>query len=78
MNNHTNNARYMEWALDSVHESIPSDGFIAEFMINFNHESKIGEKLDHYSCKTDKGAFFEAKKGETSVVQIEFKFSNAL
>ena len=36
------------------------------------------EKLDHYKCKTDKGAFFEAKKGETSVVQIEFKFSNAL
>lgn len=78
MNNHTNNARYMEWALDSIHDTIPSDGFISEFAVNFNHESKIGEKLDHYSCKTDKGAFFEAKSGETSVVQIEFIFSNAL
>jgi len=78
MNHHTNNARYMEWALDCVHSLVPEGYFIKEFIVNFNSESRLGEKLDHFACKTDKGAFFEAKRGETSVVQIEFIFADAV
>ena len=78
MNNHTNNARYMEWALDCIHSLIPDGDFIREFIINFNSESRLGEILDHYACKTENGAFFEAKRGDTSVVQIEFRFAHAI
>jgi len=78
MNHHTNNARYMEWALDCIHSLIPKGLFVKEFIVNFNSESRVGEVLDHFACKTERGAFFEAKRGDTSVVQIEFIFANAL
>jgi acyl-ACP thioesterase len=78
MNHHTNNSRYMEWALDCINKFVPERSFIKEFAVNFNSESRLGERLDHYACKTSSGAFFEARRGETSVVQIEFIFSGAV
>ncbi|GAB1374385.1 hypothetical protein MASR1M46_12690 [Bacteroidales bacterium] len=36
MNNHTNNARYeLSWIQSTIPS--PSDGFISEFAVNFNH-----------------------------------------
>lgn len=78
MNHHTNNARYMEWALDGIHSMLSEESFIKEFIVNFNSESRIGEMLDHFVCRTEKGAFFEAKRGDELVVQIEFIFSNVI
>ncbi len=47
-NGHTNNAMYMQWSMNSVGYEITSSRAVKEFTINFNHETKIGDKVSIY------------------------------
>ena len=44
-NAHANNAMYMQWAMDAVDYQTASTRAVKEFTINFNHETKAGDKV---------------------------------
>ena len=48
MNNHTNNAMYMQWAMDAIDYETASAKPLKEFTINFNRETKIGDTVSIY------------------------------
>ena len=50
---HTNNARYVLWAMDAIDYEIASSRRIKDFQINFNKETVPGEKVDIYRIATD-------------------------
>jgi acyl-ACP thioesterase len=47
-NAHTNNAMYMQWAMDVVPYDIASVRPVKEFTINFNRETKMGDTVSLY------------------------------
>ena len=75
---HTNNAMYMHWAMDAVPYEITSQHPLKEVTINFNHETRAGEKVSIYrtSLQTEDGlrVFIEGKVGDTSSFAIEMLF----
>lgn len=75
---HTNNAMYMHWAMDAVPYEITSQHPLKEVTINFNHETRAGEKVSIYrtSLQAEDGlrVFIEGKAGDTSSFVIEMLF----
>lgn len=75
---HTNNAMYMHWAMDAVPYEITSQHPLKEVTINFNHETRAGEKVAIYRTllQTEEGlrVFIEGKVGDTSSFAIEMLF----
>lgn len=78
MNGHTNNAMYMHWAMDAVDYEISSAHPVKELTINFNHETKPGDKVDLYrvSVEAEDGVhvFVEGKVGDASAFCVEIVF----
>ena len=53
-NGHTNNAMYMQWAMDALDYELASSRPVKEFTINFNHETKAGETVSIYRTIVEK------------------------
>ncbi len=70
INIHTNNARYVEWAMDALPQQLAYNLVPKDLKINFNSESLPGESIDllTFCCEP---LFIEGKRGEKSVFQIE-------
>lgn len=77
-NGHTNNAMYMQWAMNAVDYEISSSRPVKEFTINFNHETKAGDVVDIYRTAAEKEdgfhVFVEGKLGDTSSFCVEILF----
>lgn len=77
-NGHTNNAMYMQWAMNSVDYETASSKPVKEFTINFNHETKAGDVVDIYRASVEKEdglhVYVEGKLGETSSFCVEILF----
>lgn len=75
---HTNNAMYMHWAMDALDYSLTSDRPVRELTINFNHETKAGEKVEVYRSEVEKEdglhIFVEGKVENVSSFCVEFIF----
>ena len=41
---HTNNARYVVWAMDSIDQEFASTHQVSEVAVNFNRETRLGDK----------------------------------
>ncbi len=68
INKHTNNARYVEWALDAIDPAISFNMTVKEMWINFNNESLPGDIIDIYTARTsDNQIFIEGKRGDLSI-----------
>lgn len=78
MNAHTNNAMYMQWAMDAVDYDIASTRPVKEFTINFNHETKPGDKVEIYKARIEEAdgrrVFVEGKVGGQSAFTAEIIF----
>lgn len=72
INGHTNNARYFEWAIDSLPLELTKEMTIREMWLNFNNESLPGESVDLYTS-VDPDIFIEGKRGDTSIFQLKIK-----
>ena len=72
INHHTNNARYFEWAIDSLPFELTKEMTIREMWLNFNNESLPGESIDLYTS-VDPDIFIEGKRGDTSIFQLKIK-----
>jgi acyl-ACP thioesterase len=77
-NGHTNNAMYMQWAMDTVEYETASVRPVKEFTINFNHETKAGDIVELYraSVEDEKGlhVYVEGRVGEMSSFCVEIVF----
>ncbi len=75
MNAHTNNAKYVEWAFDCLPTEISLNRILDEYQINFNHETRLGDRVDIYIGTQDENTFcVEGRLAETSIFQIIIKF----
>lgn len=52
---HTNNARYMVWAMDCIDYSETSSRSVRDVVINFNRETKPGETVELYRARVENG-----------------------
>lgn len=76
INQHTNNARYLEWAIDSIDPEISTKAKIKELWMNFNNESLLGEKIELYynQQKTQDSSleiYVEGKRENISIFQVK-------
>jgi medium-chain acyl-[acyl-carrier-protein] hydrolase len=73
-NLHTNNAKYVEWALDCIDTDMLLNKEIEEYQINFNHESKLHDIIDLFlSLPSDNYYFIDGKIGECNIFQMTIK-----
>ena len=75
INQHTNNAKYVEWAIDFIDPDLLNIKSVKEFTINFNHESKIDQTISIYRKYEKDSIFIEGKHEEISVFQILLSLS---
>lgn len=77
-NGHTNNAMYMQWAMDAVDYDIASSRPLKSFTINFNHETKVGEVVSLFKAivEDENGChvFVEGKTEGVSAFCVEMLF----
>ena len=77
-NGHTNNAMYMQWAMDTVEYEIASTRPVKEVTINFNHETKAGDIVSLYRTSVEKEdglhVFVEGRLGDVSAFCVEITF----
>ena len=78
MNGHTNNAMYMQWAMDAVDYDIASTRPVKWFTINFNHETKAGDIVALYKVVKEeedgRHVFVEGKVNDQSAFTVEILF----
>ena len=78
MNGHTNNAMYMQWAMDAVDYDLASTRPVKEFTINFNHETKHGDIVSIYKTRLAEEdgvrVFIEGKSADQSAFCVEIVF----
>lgn len=60
-NGHTNNTKYIMWALDILPQEIVFNNSLSEFDINYNKESHPGETITLVRAGADKEWFVEGK-----------------
>jgi acyl-ACP thioesterase len=77
-NAHANNAMYMQWAMDAVDYQIASACPVKEFTINFNHETKAGDKVSLYRISEEREdglhVFIEGRLPEAQSFIVEIVF----
>ena len=75
---HTNNAMYMQWAMDAVDYETASSMPVKAVTINFNRETKAGDKVNIYraSVQQEDGlhVFVEGKVDGASSFAVEIVF----
>jgi hypothetical protein len=68
----------MQWAMDAVEYDLASSRPVKELTINFNHETKAGDKVLIYRTTIEKEdgihVYMEGKVGETSSFTVELIF----
>lgn len=78
MNAHTNNAMYMQWAMDAVDYETASQKPVKEVTINFNHETKAGDLVSIYKASVEKEdglhVYVEGKVNEASAFTVDILF----
>ncbi len=74
INQHTNNVRYLEWAINSIDTRISSNMFIEQLWINFNNECRLNDEIDIY-VNEDNPVFVEGKRDGTSIFQVKIAYS---
>lgn len=78
MNAHANNAMYMQWAMDAVEYELAASHQLKALTINFNHETKAGDKVMLYRAVVEKEdgihVYVEGKVEETSSFTVELIF----
>ena len=78
MNAHANNAMYRQWAMDAVDYSISSERGVKELTINYNHETKAGDKVLIYRSLQEKEdglhVYVEGKVGDVSAFCVDIVF----
>ena len=78
VNGHTNNAMYLQWAMDALGYGLASSRPVKEVKINFNHETRPDDEVIIYkSCMEDGDGlvcYVEGESGGRSAFCVELVF----
>ncbi len=55
-NGHTNNVKYVVWAMDSIDREYVTTHQVSEVAVNFNRETRLGDILQIYTAEEDSGS----------------------
>ena len=75
---HTNNVKYVEWAMDSIDQRFASEHQVKEVTVNFTSETRLGDEVDIYryeECSGSSRVFYvEGFSGgrQSFAVRLEF------
>lgn len=73
-NHHTNNAKYLEWAFDSIDSELITTREIDSFQLNINHETKLGDIIRLQTATLSPCEFFvEGTIDNTNIFQSTIK-----
>lgn len=74
-NRHTNNAKYIEWGMDALEDSLLLNRRIREFQINFNAESRLGDEVSLFRNRSEDGnRYVEGRIADKNIFQLQIKF----
>lgn len=71
---HTNNAKYVVWAMDCIDYNIVAEKPIKELTINFNHETKQGDTVSLYRHVEGDTWYVEGKVDDRQAFCTAIKF----
>ena len=75
---HTNNARYMVWAMDAIDYESVSSKRVKDVYINFNKETLAGEKVSIFRVRTEEEGrevyYLEGKVDGRSAFTVKIVF----
>ena len=74
INDHTNNAKYIEWATDIIPLGTVSGKPPVSMTVNFNLESRYGDKIDFYISVSKKRTVIEGKRADNSIFTVQLIF----
>lgn len=72
MNGHTNNARYLVWAMDTFDYDFAIHNPVKDVRINFNSELMPGDEVGLYRAEADGKIYIEGRSGGKSAFCVEF------
>jgi acyl-ACP thioesterase len=72
-NGHVYNANYLDIAMDFL-PATQQKRMVKDFMINFNHEAKLGQEIEVFVNVSDEVCFVEGRIGDTGCFCCELKF----
>ena len=70
---HTNNARYVLWAVDCIGTDVLKEHPVRELTVNFNHETLAGEVVELFICHDGTDYFVEGHSGGHIVFCVKVK-----
>ena len=71
---HTNNARYMVWAMECMDYDTLKDNCPKDVYINFIHETKAGDKVALFRAKQGSSIFVEGKIADAHVFSVRIDY----
>ena len=71
MNGHTNNARYLVWAMDVLDYDFAVNNPVKDVKINFNNETRPGETVELFKAESEGKIYVEGKVGDKSAFCVE-------
>ena len=71
LNGHTNNARYLVWAMDVLDYDFVIKNPVRDVRINFNSETRPGDVVELYRADADGRIYIEGKVGGKSAFCVE-------
>ena len=76
---HTNNTKYIEWALDCVPEELLLNRQVKDFYVNYIQESKLDDVIDLYLCtpppaEDGRHNIIEGRLGDRPIFICDFVF----
>lgn len=73
MNGHTNNARYIVWALDALGYDFAVNNPVKDLKINFNNETRPGDTVELYRAEAGGRIYIEGRCGGKSAFCVEME-----
>lgn len=76
VNQHVNNAKYLEWACDLAPQQSRKENFLSSFCINFNHEMRLGQAVEISRAELGQETeVMEGKIEERSIFTLSLDYS---
>ena len=70
---HTNNARYVVWAMDCLPPEV-TESPLKDLCINFNRETKLGDKVELIRTRSEQSWFVEGRLDGKSCFTVKMEF----
>ena len=74
INGHTNNARYVVWAMDCLPQEVTAGGPVKDLYINFIKETVPGDNVQLYSTQEGNAWYVEGRVGDKTCFLVKMEF----